>query len=89
MKVTECSFVKKCSSQGTGPIPASGAEDRTHILTALHSGLDLIPQVPGTGPHPHYRAHTTTTKTGQTTTTIVFGLRLGQSSIQLQPDVLL
>ena len=63
------------------PIPACGVEDRTHILTTLHLGLDLIPHVPGTGPNPHYLAHSTTTRTRRLTTTFPFGLRLRQSSI--------
>ena len=67
--------------KGQDPIPACGAEDRTHILTMLHLGLDLISHVPGTGPNPHYLAHSTTTRTRRLTTTIPFGLRLGQSSI--------
>ena len=66
---------------GTGPYPACGVQDRTLILTTSHLGLDPIPHVPGTGPNPHYWAYSTTTRTRQTTTTIPFGLCLGQSSI--------
>ena len=63
-------------AQGTGPYPR--AEERTHFLTTLHLGLDLIPHVPRTGPNPHYLAQSTRTR--RLTTTIPFGLRLGQSS---------
>ena len=37
-------------AQGTGPYPR--AEERTHFLTTLHLGLDLIPHVPRTAQSP-------------------------------------